>query len=223
MNRARAVRYGDQGNIVEEGLPILSKSARIVQTSQKRSYSSFNDPSLHPFGSHQILVSCLQCPQNSLSVAASRDIPLAVVHSILGFLDWKSLASVKILSKIGSLSFLDVIRERSKSQLPQSIKKIGTNARLAMKVLSERLFQRVNKVTISGSADINDLEKSDVGSPLCSDTEIKSETQPVLDAINESSNGTTRNVATIFSEFRAVFYITIFSSILLLILFLLRS
>ena len=223
MNRARAVRYGNQAsNIVEEGLPMLSKSARIEQSNHKRNYNSFNDPLLHQFGSHQILVSCLQCSQNSLSTVASRDIPLTVVHSILSFLDSKSVASVKILSKKGPISFFEVIRECCRSQQPQSVKKFGTNARLAMMVLSERLFTKANKVTTSGAADIIDLEKFEVGSPFCSEGESKSETKPilVLNEINESSDGNTR---TIFGNFRAIIQVTIFFSIFLLVLFLLKS
>jgi hypothetical protein len=217
------VRYGNQSSIVEEGLPILPKSARIEQPNHKRNYSSFNDPLLHPFGSHQILVSCLQSSQNCLSIVASRDVPLTVVHSILGFLDSKSLAYVKILSKIGALSFLEVIRECSRSQQPQSLEKFGTNARLAMMVLSERLFPKVNIVTNSGAADIIDLEKSDATPLYCSDEEIKSETQPVVDDVIESGDGATGNIATVFSNFRAIIHITIFSSMVLLVLFLLKS
>lgn len=92
-----------------------------------------------------------------------------------------------------------------------------------MMVLSERLFPKVNKVTISEAADISDLEKLDVGPPFSIEAEIRPETKPLLDEISESSEGTTRNVATVFGNFRAIIHFIIFSSIILLVLFLLKS
>lgn len=224
MNRAKAVRYGNQCDAVEEGLPILSRSAKIEQSLHQRNYSTIHDSILHPFGSHQILVSCLRSSQNSLSTFASRDVPLTIVYSILSFLDSKSLSASKVLSKVGPLSILKLMKECSKSQQPPHyVKKFGSKARLAMMILSERLFPAVNNVTSHAATEISDLETFDLEPTFSTDGEIKSETQPVLHEINESVDSTARNFATVSSNFLAIIHLTVFASIIFLVLFLLKS
>jgi hypothetical protein len=134
MNRAIAIRYGVLSDTEES--PIINGSER---SSYHRRYSAVGDPSLHPFGSHQILVSCLSKFNFASANFLSKDLPGTVIHFILKYLDPTSLNSAKtfIKSKSGQSLAWDIDHYGSEdSGVP---KRFGSKARLAMMELSKRL------------------------------------------------------------------------------------
>ena len=134
MNRAIAIRYGVL--IDTEESPIINGSER---SSYHRRYSAVGDPSLHPFGSHQILVSCLTKFNFVSTNFLSKELPGTVIHIILKYLDPTSLKSAKALikGKSGQSHVWEV--DQYGSEDSSAPKRFGSKARLAMMELSKRL------------------------------------------------------------------------------------
>jgi hypothetical protein len=137
MNRALAIRYGER-------MPIISKA----ETGKKNSFASHNylslhdghDVKMHPFGSHQILVSCLKNYDLEIKKFLFREIPVQVIETILKFLDLKSTKVARTFIKE---------TEKLSSKRGGDSSGFGSKARLAMTLLSNKLRPMISKQTIT--------------------------------------------------------------------------
>ena len=181
MNRANAVRYGPAHDSTAEKTSLL-KGIPNFGLSPRNSYSAVRDLPLRPFVSHQILLSCVPDCQLEKAWFLSREISESVINLILAYLDTQSLASIRVLMLAESLLHTDI--SRGPSDICTSIS-IGSSARSAMSVLSNRLFpanRESTAVQIKDSAEICLLNLI----PYTNDIENQAAVEPsVPDALSD--------------------------------------
>ena len=136
MNRANAVRYGPAQDSSAEKMSLL-KGIPNFGLSPRKSYNAVRDLPLRPFVSHQMLLSCVPDRQLEKLRFLSREISESVINLILVYLDTQSVASIRVLMLAESLLVTDISRRPSDICTSMSI---GSSARSAMSVLSNRLF-----------------------------------------------------------------------------------
>ena len=137
MNRAHAIRYGAiDNNHANEG-------ALEAGTLQDNVEVPATLTPLRPFGSHQILVSCITERHVKMGTFLSRDLPSSVIRRIQRYLDLRSANLAKRLF------------ERPK--LPKNnyegsvVAGFGSKAKLAMTVLSNRYRPYCQLKTLIGT------------------------------------------------------------------------
>lgn len=218
MNRAIAIRYGAIRD--SEEIPIVNGSERL---SHQRSYRAAVDPSLHPFGSHQILVSCLSKFNFVSANFLSKDMPGTVIHSILKYLDPTSLNTAKALikSKSGQSLVWEVDHSGSgNTSIPRSF---GSKARLAMMELSKRLQPLIGDNKKSPPFMTDNVQQS--GAPAFTyRSGNKVQCAPAAQESSPVANDDTSTIAEIVDAFRKcnsfICPVTFVSALLLLLLFL---
>lgn len=174
MNRANAVRYGPANDSTAEKMLLLRGNTNFGRLSPHNTYNAVRDLPLHPFASHQILLSCVTKYHLKTVRFLSRNISESVVNLILEYLDTQSLAGIRVTLLAESLINMDISRASSDICSSNSI---GSRARSAMSILSHKLFP-VNResaaVQSKDSAQINLLSPTAETADLENQAEILS-------------------------------------------------
>lgn len=155
MNRANAVRYGPAYDSTNEKMLLLRGNTNFGRLSPHNTYNAIRDLPLHPFASHQILLSCVTKCQQKTVLFLSRNLSESVVNLILEYLDTQSLAVIRVTLLAESLINMD--NSRASSDI-RSSNSIGSRARSAMSILSYKLFplnRESAAVQSKDSAEIN--------------------------------------------------------------------
>ena len=222
MNRAYAVRYGPVHDSNTEKTSLIRGKTNVGRLSLRNNYNAVKDLLPHSFASHQILLSCVTNTELKTVRFLSRNIPESVINHILEYLDTQSSAVIRVIMLAESLIDSNIHEGSSDICLSKSV---GSRARSAMVVLSNKLFP-VNResatVQSKDSAEIRpfklaaqtaDVENQAEGEPSCPDL------SPDTVYIGDQSNGFVGVVVDSLRKCGSLFYTASgFVAILILVL-----